>query len=146
MPILKNARHERFAQLVASGKSATEAYGLAGYKEDRTAASRLSTNVNVRSRITELQSAAAKKAGVTRETIKQMLEEDRQGAMAANQWGAARAASESLGKLYGLYVDKQERDVTHRYIARLPEKTETIEEWHAKYAPKPNGNGKHPVQ
>jgi len=32
MPVLKNPRHERFAQLLASGKSGTAAYELAGYK------------------------------------------------------------------------------------------------------------------
>ena len=47
MPVLKNARHERFAQALARGMTATEAYTTAGYKCDRTAASRLSTNVNI---------------------------------------------------------------------------------------------------
>jgi phage terminase small subunit len=32
MPGLKNARHERFAQQIAQGKSAVEAYRLAGYR------------------------------------------------------------------------------------------------------------------
>jgi phage terminase small subunit len=32
MPGLKNARHERFAQEVAQGKSAGEAYRTAGYR------------------------------------------------------------------------------------------------------------------
>ncbi len=32
MPVLKNSRHERFAQNVAKGMSATEAYEKAGYK------------------------------------------------------------------------------------------------------------------
>jgi hypothetical protein len=34
MPMLKNPRHERFAQLLASGKNATDAYELAGYKRN----------------------------------------------------------------------------------------------------------------
>jgi phage terminase small subunit len=32
MPILKNPRHERVAQLLASVKTATDAYEQAGYK------------------------------------------------------------------------------------------------------------------
>jgi hypothetical protein len=32
MPVLKNPRHERFAQLLASGKTAKDAYALAGYR------------------------------------------------------------------------------------------------------------------
>lgn len=31
MPVLKNQRHERFAQELAKGKSATDAYLAAGY-------------------------------------------------------------------------------------------------------------------
>ncbi|NLS08035.1 hypothetical protein HGP14_33060 [Rhizobium sp. P32RR-XVIII] len=51
MPVLKNARHEKFAQALAKGMTATDAYSEAGYKGDRTAAaSRLSTNVNINRR------------------------------------------------------------------------------------------------
>jgi hypothetical protein len=32
MPVLKNPRHERIAQLLASGKTAKDGYELAGYK------------------------------------------------------------------------------------------------------------------
>jgi phage terminase small subunit len=32
MPVLKNQHRERFAQLLASGKTATDAYEQAGYK------------------------------------------------------------------------------------------------------------------
>ncbi len=59
---LSNPRHEKFAQALAAGMSATEAYATAGYKGDRTAASRLSTNVNVAQRVAELQVKAAEKA------------------------------------------------------------------------------------
>lgn len=59
MPVLSNARHEKFAQALAAGMNATEAYATAGYKGDRTAASRLSTNVNIGRRVRELQSKAA---------------------------------------------------------------------------------------
>lgn len=35
MTVLPNARHESFAQALAKGKSAAEAYMEAGYKADR---------------------------------------------------------------------------------------------------------------
>ena len=44
---LKNPKHERFAQELAKGKSATEAYRLAGYKPDDGHASRLAGNGRV---------------------------------------------------------------------------------------------------
>lgn len=62
MPALKNAKHEAFAQGLARGLSASEAYVEAGYKESRSAASRLSTNVNVRRRVEELSERIAEKA------------------------------------------------------------------------------------
>ncbi len=34
MPVLKNARHEKLAQYIAKGMSATEAYEKAGYKRN----------------------------------------------------------------------------------------------------------------
>ncbi|MFV0800572.1 hypothetical protein EGJ57_04505 [Brucella anthropi] len=62
MPVLKNARHEIFAQALAKGATATDAYAEAGYKGDRTAASRLSTNVNISDRVDEIRSRVAAKA------------------------------------------------------------------------------------
>jgi phage terminase small subunit len=35
MPPLENSRHERFVQTLFEGKSADEAYALAGYKPHR---------------------------------------------------------------------------------------------------------------
>lgn len=64
MPVLDNARHERFAQELAKGKSQADAYIAAGYRGDKTAASRLSTNVNVQARIAELKSAIAERVEI----------------------------------------------------------------------------------
>lgn len=69
MPVLENARHERFAQALASGMSATDAYADAGYSGDRTAASRLSTNVNVQARVAEILSAGAERAEINQEMV-----------------------------------------------------------------------------
>ena len=60
MPILTNARHERFAQNVAMGMSAATAYEKAGYKADRKNAARLTTKDDIHKRIAELQGSTAK--------------------------------------------------------------------------------------
>src|SRR4051812_24033431 len=73
MPVLKNARWERFAQELAKGKSQTEAYALAGYTGDRTAASRLATNVNILGRVTELKKRGAERAELSIETVTRRL-------------------------------------------------------------------------
>jgi phage terminase small subunit len=71
MPVLPNARHETFAQALSKGMNATEAYATAGYKGDRTAASRLSTNVKVAPRVAELQ-GRQRKAEVTVENTRSL--------------------------------------------------------------------------
>lgn len=67
MPVLKNPRHERFAQELAKGKGSTEAYVAAGYGESPAAATRLSKKV--KKRVEELLSGAAKRAEITIEKI-----------------------------------------------------------------------------
>src|SRR5262249_47385296 len=108
MPILSNSRHERFAQGLASGKSATEAYKDAGYKSDRTAASRLATNVNVQARVRELQTIAAERTKVTVSSLIREAEEVRGLAVAERQLSAANTAIVTKAKLAGLWVDRSE--------------------------------------
>lgn len=62
MAALKNPKHEAFAQGLAKGLSASDAYVAAGYKESRSAASRLSTNVSIEARVAELVHNGAQKA------------------------------------------------------------------------------------
>ncbi|SOC45750.1 terminase small subunit [Rhizobium subbaraonis] len=107
MAVLKNARHERFAQAVAKGMSATEAYAEAGYKGDRTAASRLSTNVNVGQRVSELQAKTAKKVEITVDSLAAELEEARALAIKERQSSAAVSATMGKAKLFGLGVENR---------------------------------------
>lgn len=106
MPILDNPRHERFAQYLLKGKSATEAYVMAGYKGDRTAASRLSTNANIKARVAELQASAASRAEKSVADISLQLDEDRALAHKVQQAGAAVSASVAHAKLFGHMKDK----------------------------------------
>lgn len=54
MPALKNPKHERFAQELAKGKSATEAHKLAGYSFNRGNAATLKRNKQIAKRVEEL--------------------------------------------------------------------------------------------
>lgn len=132
MAVLPNARHEAFAQALAKGKSATEAYTEAGYRGDRTAASRLSTNVNVQRRLAELQQRAAERTIVTVEDIAKQLDEDRQ--FARENGAAAAAVSATLGKakVLGLIVDKAE-NVNLNYD--VTDEPATEDEWAADHKP-----------
>lgn len=107
MPVLLNQRHETFAQALAKGKTATEAYTQAGYRGDRTAASRLSTKVNIRARVDELQVKVAKKVEITVESLAAELEEARALAIGEKQTSAAVSATMGKAKLFGLGVENR---------------------------------------
>jgi hypothetical protein len=59
MPVLHNAKHERFAQFVAKGLSPREAYSSAGYSKAgaRSNAARMIANEGVLARINELKTS-----------------------------------------------------------------------------------------
>lgn len=109
---LRNSRHEKFAQELAKGKSQVGAYKLAGYAEDRTAASRLSTNANVIARVAELKSKAAERTVVTVADIAQQLDEDREFARELENPSAAVSATMGKAKVLGLLEDKSKVDIT----------------------------------
>lgn len=54
---LKNERHEKFAQGIASGKAVSEAYKEAGYEPNRGNASRLKAQDSIKARVEELKRA-----------------------------------------------------------------------------------------
>jgi hypothetical protein len=91
MPVLKNARHERFAQARAKGKTIDDAYVDAGFKENRGNAARLNANESIRKRVDEITSRVAEKAEwtaadrlISLKTIHDAsLREDRRTAIAA---------------------------------------------------------------
>lgn len=108
MAVLKNARHEKFAQLRAQGKTQDEAYEAAGFKPSRHHASRLATNGNVQARVTEIQGRAAERAVVTIHSLTDELEEARAIALTEKQSSAAVAATLGKAKLHGLLIDKKQ--------------------------------------
>lgn len=109
--VLKNQRHERFAQLVASGSSLSAAYRDAGYtkKNAGSQAHRLSKNANVAERIAEIKAEIAKQqiahAVVTRTWVKERLKENAIVAAAKGEYSASNRALELLGKEIGMFVE-----------------------------------------
>jgi hypothetical protein len=108
MPILENQRHELFAQELATGKSASEAYALAGFKESRKNASRLRAKEDVKARLAELQAVSARSTAITIESICAELDQANQVAMERGQAAAMVSASTLRAKLGGLMVEKVE--------------------------------------
>lgn len=114
MPVLKNPKHERFAQELAKGATATDAYTAAGYRGDRTAASRLSTKVNIQERVAQLLGKGAERAAVTVESLINEADEIQRAAFKAEQYSAATGALTAKAKLSGHWIEKSER--TNRYV------------------------------
>lgn len=69
MPVLKNARHELFAQEVAKGSTIEAAYAAAGYAPSRKNAGRIKAIEGVAARILEIQRRAADRAEASVERI-----------------------------------------------------------------------------
>ena len=115
MPALTNGKHERFAQGLAKGLSQTEAYAEAGYTGDRTAASRLSTNVNVIARVAELQDKAALRTEISiASATAHLLELAAMAKKLGDAPGiqASRASMMDACKLNGLVVEQSKRELT----------------------------------
>ncbi|QYJ00763.1 hypothetical protein KUV46_15750 [Thalassovita mediterranea] len=62
MTALKNGKWEKFAQGLAKGKTADEAYEAAGYKPNRGNAARLKANESILKRVAEIQERVSEKA------------------------------------------------------------------------------------
>lgn len=69
MPVLKNAKYERFAQEIVKGSSQIEAAKKIGLKSPQANAHRLMANNGIRDRITELAERIAERTVVTVERI-----------------------------------------------------------------------------
>lgn len=109
MAILTNARHERFAQEIAKGKTATEAYVIAGYKAHDGNAATLRGNQRVLDRLAELQEKGAERAVITVASITERLlsiATKGESSSDAPLLSVARAALMDAAKLNGLVVEK----------------------------------------
>jgi phage terminase small subunit len=121
MPVLKNARWERFAQELAQGKTADEAYQLAGYAENRGNATRLKANESVAARVAELTERAADRAVVDKAWVLERLRQNAETCMTmdfvrgpdgqptpavTHNPAAANKALELLGKELGMFKDQ----------------------------------------
>ena len=94
MPTLQNPRHERFAQELATGKTADAAYVLAGYRANRSNAARLSAGHDIQKRVAEIQSLGAHLAAITVETLIAEAESARSKAM-GEKGGADRQLADA---------------------------------------------------
>ena len=112
MPTLHNSRHERFAQLVATGKTPAEAYVAVRYAEKTayTCGPRLLKTESVRARVIELEQkiteAAVTNAVLNREFVIRELMDNALKAKGNGELSASNRALELLGKEIGMFERK----------------------------------------
>src|SRR6476646_2926086 len=124
MAPLRNTKHELFAQGLAEGKSMTEAYRAAGYKPNRSHASRLVAKGNIKGRVAELQDAAAAETQITIESLIKEAADIQKRATKAGQHSALIAKA----KLVGRWVERSEQKNSNvNYI--VSDQPMTEEEW-----------------
>ena len=111
MAPLRNTKHELFAQGLAEGKSMTEAYRAAGYKPNRSHASRLVAKGNIKGRVAELQDAAAAETQITIESlIKEAADIQERAALGCNR--SPNSQSKARRSLDGSYrTEKHQRQL-----------------------------------
>lgn len=103
---LKNPKHELFAQYRSEGKTADEAYVLAGYKANRGNAARLNANEGVLLRVRALTDRRARMADVTVEALTKRYNDAIDKADTRGSDAAIMAGLNNLAKLHGLIIDK----------------------------------------
>jgi hypothetical protein len=108
VPILENERHELFAQQLAQGKSASEAYVLAGFKPSRKNASRLRAKEDINARVRELQEVAAQSCEISLQSVCKELDEAIAVARAKGQAAPLVNAASLRARLGGLLVERHE--------------------------------------
>lgn len=115
MAALTNPKHERFAQELAKGKTASEAYVTAGYRANDGNASTLKGNQKVEARVAEIQERGALRAEVTIATLTQdllRLRDKGEALRDAAGLSVARNSVMDIAKLNGLVVDKAQLDAS----------------------------------
>lgn len=143
MPILSNPKHERFAQELAKGKSATEAHEIAGYSSNRGNACTLKQDESIQIRLAEILAErenvhaqatqkAVQRTALTKEWVIEGLMENAARALQRQavldddgkpigeyhyQGNVANRAFELLGKELGMFIDRKETGAPGEFAA-----------------------------
>ncbi len=132
MPILNNARHEKFAQLVATGQSAMSAYAKVYKTKGKSAAnaaSRLMENASIQERIREIQGKAAAVAVLTIERKRELLLEIAERRKPSKVVDAPTGCVETYDVIKAIELDaKLAGELTERAEVTVDDKRATVVE------------------
>ena len=139
--MLRNAKHEAFAQAVAIGQNFTQAYVTAGYKVQHNSAqqngARLAKLPEIIARVDAIRGPAAVQAGVTAERLINMGVELYNAAKLAEDFTAASATLQRIAVIAGYWVDRTESKAnqTIRLVSDRPAQAMDESTWLAQHAP-----------
>lgn len=116
---LKNAKHELFAQELASGTNASQAYIKAGFSASRANACRLQQDERIQQRLSQLlgerarkhdkaTEKAVKELGITKQWVLAKLVTNAERALEREDGSTANRALELIGKEQGMFIDRKE--------------------------------------
>jgi hypothetical protein len=147
-----SGRMLRFCALMASEKSAKDAWIEAGYSSTNYcgAMNRMLRRADIQAKIAEHRARFAVKFEITVENVYQRLDRAYHGAMRKQDYASAVAASLGIARIGGLLIDRV--SVEHQLVVRparapTPKEIElSIEEWKERFKPKLlMGNGHDPA-
>jgi hypothetical protein len=129
MPVLANPKHELIAQGFASGKKARDVLGEAGYSPNPRNGTSYKKKPEIRNRIKEILEHKTLDLELNIANLTKMYFFTFNEATAANQHSAAKGCLDSLVKLHGLMVEREDRtkplglsaDERNKLIAALEE-------------------------
>jgi hypothetical protein len=135
MPVLRRAKHEAFAQGLAAGKTAVDAYRSAGFAASYANSSRLQRRDSIRQRVAEIvdrkQRAAdraianaAERVGVDEEWVLRNLRLNALMAMRHGDRSAAARSLELIGRHLSMFSDRKQIEVAYvddadEYLAKI---------------------------
>lgn len=126
MPALANARHEKFAQELVKGATASDACRAVGI--DPRNSTRLMKNDEILRRVGELQERAAANVVISREWVLEQLIDNAAQAKQQGDIGPSNQALQLIGKEIGMFVDRSENVNINHDVSDEPF---TEEEWAA---------------
>ena len=109
--VLRNPRHERYAQGIVAGLTRQEAYAQAGFhsKNGSSAARVLHNQPHVQARIKELMDNVSRRSELSRREILDRIYQDWELARKLGQVPAALKAAELMGKeMHRMFVERKE--------------------------------------
>jgi phage terminase small subunit len=135
MGVLRNIRHEAFAQAIATGHSSFKAHEIAGFSPDRANAGRLRHRDDISRRVDEILAArtkavdkalmsAAERVGLDEEWVLRKLRMNAVMAMRAGDRAAANRSIELIGKHLGMFIERKQVEIAYvddadEYLARI---------------------------